>query len=67
MRERYPDRYNGVLTLDVQIPRYAIEKNLPPERIEEESYPLGDTVMDREELLDYAERRDIPHEKTFST
>lgn len=132
LRERYPDRYNDVLTLDVQIPPYAIKKNLPPERTEKKGYPLRDTimdsfgvqyattlgvtsvflgampgdpfphsqlvalrshtldtcinmdewdwqvtapatdpelgeVMDKEELLDYAEGLDIPHEKTFST
>lgn len=132
LRERYPDRYNAVQTLDVQIPPYPIKKALPPERTDEKGYPLRDTIMDsfgvqyattldvtsvflgampndpyphsqlgalrghtldtcinmdewdwqvtapatdpelgevldKDELIDYAEGLDVPHEKTVST
>lgn len=46
LEDRYPNRYNSVLKLDVQIPPYAIKKNLPPERTEQKGYPLRDTIMD---------------------
>lgn len=133
LRERYPDRYNEVRKIDVQIPPYAIKKELPPDRTDAKGYPLRDTIMDSfgvqyattlgvtsvflgampedpyphsqlvalrshtlstcinmgeewdwqvtapatdpelgevldtEELLTYADRHDIPHEKTFSS
>lgn len=132
LRERYPDRYNAVQTLDVQIPPYPIKKALPPERTDEKGYPLRDTIMDsfgvqyattlnvtsvflgampndpyphsqlgalrshtldtcinmdewdwqvtapatdpelgevldKDELIDYAEEHDVPHEKTVSS
>lgn len=46
LRDRYPDRYNAVLTVDVQIPPYAIKKALPADRTDEKGYPLRDTIMD---------------------
>lgn len=133
LQDRYPDRYNSVSKVDVQIPPYAIKKGLPQERTEQKGYPLRDTILDsfgvqyattlevtsvflgampndpfphsqlralrshtlctcinmgdewdwqitapatdpelgevltKAELISYAERHDIPHEKTFST
>lgn len=46
LAERYPDRYNAVCKLDVQIPPFPIKKELPPDRTEEKGYPLRDTIMD---------------------
>lgn len=133
LEDRYPDRYNGVLSIDVQIPPYDIKEALPPERTEAKGYPLRDTIMDsfgvqyattlgltsvflgavpndpyphsqlgalrshtlatcinmgdewdwqitapatdpelgevleKDDLLDYAETLDVPHERTFSS
>lgn len=46
LKDRYPDRYNSVLKIDVQIPPYAVKKELPSDRTEKKGYPLRDTIMD---------------------
>lgn len=46
LQERYPERYNSVLKLDVPNPPPEIKQDLPPDRTEEKGYPLRDTILD---------------------